>query len=257
MASFPPVATRSVRPQSEREWRSLANREYLSTLLLGHGLFGRFGYLVVTQFVTVLIGVGYWALSARSIAASQVGVAAAAIAAATLLAALGVMGVNTVIVVEAKNQPSAAQRAFITTGLAVAAPIVAALTLGLWAISPLLGASLRTIGHSPVDALLMVLGSVLTLAGSVADAAGLGLSKSRTRLVRNTLASLLKVAGVAVAVALGKRTTVALLVGWNASLLVSLLTFPMLRLERVRVSIARRRERSCGPIGDSPSATMR
>jgi O-antigen/teichoic acid export membrane protein len=223
-------------------WRTVANREYVSTLLLGHGLFGRFGYLLATQFSTVLIGVGYWALSARSIAASQVGVAAAAMSAATLLSALGVLGANTVIIVEAKNQRSIDQRAFITTGLAVVAPVVAALTLGLWAISPLLGASLRTIGHSPADALLMVLGAVLTLAASIADAVGLGLSKSRTRLTRNILSSVLKVAGVGVAVALGKRTTVALLIGWNASLFLSLLTYPMLRLERVRVSMARRRE---------------
>jgi O-antigen/teichoic acid export membrane protein len=223
-------------------WRAVANREYVSTLLLGHGLFGRFGYLLATQFVTVLIGVGYWALSARSIAASQVGVAAAAMSAATLLAALGVMGVNTVVIVEARNQRSVDQRAFITTGFGVVAPIVAALTLGLWAISPLLGASLRTVGHNPADALLMVLGSVLTLGASVADAVGLGLSKSRTRLARNILSSVLKVAGVGVAVALGKRTTVALLIGWDASLFLSLLTYPLLRLERVKVSMARRRE---------------
>jgi O-antigen/teichoic acid export membrane protein len=222
-------------------WRSVATREYLTTLLRGHGLFGRFGYLVATQITTVLIGVGYWAYSARSIAAAQVGVAAAAVSAATLIAALGVMGVNTVTIVELKDQRPAYQRAFVTTSLLVASPIVAALTLGVWAISPLLGASLRTIGHSPVDALLMVLGSVLTLAGTAYDAAGLGLSKSRSRLVRNLIASVLKVAGVGIAVALGKRTTVALLVGWNASLLLSLLTYPMLRLPRVRVSMARRR----------------
>jgi O-antigen/teichoic acid export membrane protein len=222
-------------------WRTFATREYLGTLLRGHGLFGRFGYLVVTQITTVLIGIGYWAYSARSVAADQVGVAAAAVSAATLIAALGVMGVNTVIIVELKDQRPTYQRAFVTTALLVASPIVAILTIGVWALSPFLGASLHTIGHSPADALLMVLGAVLTLASTSYDSAGLGLSKSRSRLVRNLVSSVLKVAGVGVAVALGKRTTVALLIGWNASLLLSLFTYPLLRLPRVRVSMARRR----------------
>jgi len=223
-------------------WRTVASRESWASLLSGHGLFGRFGYLVATQAVTVLIGIGYWAISARSIPAAQVGVAAAAVSAATLIAALGVLGVNTVLVVELKNQRPADRSAFITTGIAMAAPIVAAVTLAVWACSSLLGPSLRTIGHSPADGLLMVLGAVVTMVGTTYDAAALGLSRSRPRLIRNTLGSVLKVAGVAVAVALNQRTTVALLIGWNASTLLSLLTYlPLLKLERVAVSLARRR----------------
>jgi hypothetical protein len=148
-----------------------------------------------------------------------------------------------VIVVEMKLQPRRDQRAFISTAIAISTPIVAVLTLGVWAASRLLGPSLRTVGHNPLAALLMVLGAVVTTASGAYDAAALGLGKSPSRLARNVLASVLKVIFVAVTVAAGRRTADGLLLGWDASLVLSLMTYPrMLKLERTAVTLVQRRQ---------------
>ena len=209
------------------------SRENLRVLVAGNGLFGRFGYLVVSQMIVLLVGLGYWALTAQLIPASQVGVAAAAVSAATLLATLGVLGIGSLLLVEMGTTDGSERRIVLTTGLMVAAFVVTVLALGTWALSSLLGESLRTIGEHPLDALLFVAGAAATTIGGVLDSAAIGMRNGPAQLVRNTITSVFRLGFVVFCVALGVRSATGLLVTWVASLVISFAASPlMLRLPK-------------------------
>lgn len=222
------------------------DRSQLRVLLAGRGLLGRFTYLVATQAVTVVLGLAYWTATARLIPSRSVGVAAAATSTATLLGTLGVLGVSTIMLVSLGTIGADDERPLVTTGLMVSAASVFLLAMGAWALSPLLGPSLRALGSSPLDAGLFVVGAVLTTCGSVLDAAAIGLRRGPAQLARNAVASFLKVALVLAAVFAAVRSATGLLLAWDVALAVSLVMAPRLlglRRERGRrVGLARRLE---------------
>lgn len=217
------------------------DRSNLRVLLSGRGLLGRFTYLVATQVVTVLLGFVYWTVTARLIPAGQVGVAAAAISTGTFLAMIGVLGVSTVMLVALDAMNVRDRRAFVSTGLVAASASVLLLAVGTWALSPLLGPNLRALGANPLDGVLFVLGAVALTSGLVLDAAAIGLRRGPAQLIRNAVASALKVGLVLGCVVFAARTTTGLLLGWDAALVASLVVAPrLLRLRYRRASLKRR-----------------
>jgi O-antigen/teichoic acid export membrane protein len=205
----------------------LISRANLRTLLAGNGLLGRFGYLVISQVVVLLFGLGYWALTARMISASQVGVAAAAVSAGTLLATLGVLGIGSLLLVELGTTDKSEQRVVVTTGVMMAAAVVTVLALGTWAISSLLGESLRLIGDHPVEAGLFVVGTAATTVGGVLDSAAIGMRNGPAQLVRNSIAAALRLGFIVAGIAVGMRSTTGLLIAWVTALLISIAASPL------------------------------
>jgi len=68
--------------------RAKPSREQVRSLVAGSGLFGRFGYLVLTQGVVLVLGLAYWTTTTRLVPAHSVGVSAAAVSVAALLLSL-------------------------------------------------------------------------------------------------------------------------------------------------------------------------
>ncbi len=195
-------------------------------------LFTTFGFLVSKQGATAVIGLGYWAAVTHLFEARDVGLAAAAASTALLLAAVGALGIPLFLLAELELMAPAERRVVFTTGLAIAAMVVAILSIGTMALSPFLGESLRLIGEDPVMASLFVVGSVATMAGLTLDNAAIGLHRSAAQLWRGSLSSILKLACVGVLVLASTRTSTGLIFAWALALCVSFVVcIPMLGLQ--------------------------
>jgi O-antigen/teichoic acid export membrane protein len=212
-------------------------------------LLSTFAYLVGTQGATALLGLAYWPISTHFFPAAAVGVAATATSTANLLGSLGVLGVATLLVAEIRSIEPSSQRLAVSTGILVAGSIVLVLGIGTVLLSPVLGHSVRVMGSDPLVAVLFVVGAVGTVATTTFDNAAIGLRRSRTRLVRAVLASVLKLAIVGALVLAGVQAGAGLVSAWTAGLVLSLFVgWSLLRLERphdrpgfaARVEIARR-----------------
>lgn len=201
--------------------------------IAGSGLLGRFGYLLLTQITLVLFGIGYWMLTTRLVPTSEVGLAAAAVSVATLLSALGVLGIGSLLLAEVGHLDGARVRLVFTTGVLVASSAVTILGLVCWAASPVLGPSLRLLSRHPAEMLLFVIGATTLTAGNVFDCASIGLRRGPAQLARNGLQAGMRFLFVAAIALLGVRSTLGLLGAWVGSLVLSLLVWPLvLRLER-------------------------
>jgi O-antigen/teichoic acid export membrane protein len=187
----------------------------------GRSLFSTFAYLVGTQGVTALLGIAYWTVAARLVPAHDVGIAAAALSTATLVATFGVLGIGTLLLAEIGRVPVEEQRPMLSTGLAIATASVLVLGAASLAASPLLGASLRAIGANPVTALLFVTGGAATALCATFDNAAIGLHRGSAQLIRASVASGLKIVLVVALILAGTRTASGMLVAWCASLAVS------------------------------------
>ena len=128
----------------------------------GTGPLGRFVYMAMTQGVTLLLGIAYWTTTTRTFPTHDVGYAAAIVAAAAFVNAIGALGIGTLLLAEIGHVPTEEQRPMLVTGVIVESLVALVLALGTWALSPFLGASLSQIGANPVEALLFVIGTVLT-----------------------------------------------------------------------------------------------
>ena len=123
-----------------------------------------FGYLVARQGTTAVLGLAYWAVATHLFSARNVGLAAAASSTALFLAAIGALGIPLLLLAELESVPAPARRVTFSTGMYISCLAVLILSLGTLALSPFLGASLRTIGADPTTAALFVIGSVATMA---------------------------------------------------------------------------------------------
>jgi O-antigen/teichoic acid export membrane protein len=206
----------------------------------GRRLFGTFAYLVGKQGVTAALGVAFWALAARVLPARDVGLAGAASSIATLVATIGALGVGTLLLAEIGETAQEDRGPMLTTGIVLSTGAVAVLAATAVAASPLLGASLRAVGGDPVTATLFVVGAMSTAVCGTFDNAAIGLHRGSAQLVRATVASLIKVAFLGAAIALGVRTTAGLLFAWCASLGLSYVAcVRLLRLSPARVGVRR------------------
>jgi O-antigen/teichoic acid export membrane protein len=230
-----PATASPTRRFTARLRRSVPSRDQWRVLASGSGLMGRFGYLVATQTIVMVLGVAYWAITARLVPAASVGISAAAVSAAAFLSAVGVLGIGSLLLVEVHRVPEGHRRVVVSTGVAVVGVVVLSLALVAWAVSPYLGHSLAALGSHPEDALLFVAGSVVTAIAAVFDATAIGLRKSPVQLVRNVVSSSLRLALLVTFVGLGTRTTTGLLIAWSASTGASLVFCPrLLGLSRAR-----------------------
>ena len=188
------------------------------------GVLAPFRSLLGAQVLGTVLGLLFWVLVARAVAAPEVGVAAAAITTQALLGLLVSLGLGTHLVAELPGHPEARQhqllrRSLLVVGLAGTvtglAVVLAAGPLGL------LGQSLGAAVSSPLDAGLMVLGVVGAGWALVVDEATLGLRRSSLQVWRNLIASGVRFPLVGALLLLGPRDATVLQLAWVAPLLLS------------------------------------
>jgi O-antigen/teichoic acid export membrane protein len=186
------------------------------------GILSAFTSLLAAQTVGAVLGLVFWVTVARLIAPAEVGVAAAAISAQTLLGSVTALGVGTMLISELPLLDPADQRRVMVRGIGtvalfsavVAAAVAVALRFGPGA----LGVAMS----SASAAVTFVVGTAAAAVALVVDQGGLGMRRSRVQVGRNLLASALRFPIVAALVGLGHRDAGVLQVSWVLPLLLSL-----------------------------------
>ena len=133
-------------PAAERQTRSaqgsdpatavqpLSRIAQLRQMAAGTGLLGRFVYMAMTQGVTLLLGIAYWTTTTRTFPTHDVGYAAAIVAAAAFVNAIGALGIGTLLLAEIGHVPTEEQRPMLVTGVIVESLVALVLALGLGAL---------------------------------------------------------------------------------------------------------------------------
>ena len=132
----------------------------------------------MAQVIGAILGLVFWVLAARLVDAHEVGVAAAAISAQTLLGIVTVLGIGTVLISDLPLHEPRRQRQLVMRGLLVVLVSSALVGGALVALSPLFTANLKEALGDPVGATAFVVGVVAAAWAIVADEAALGLKRS-------------------------------------------------------------------------------
>ena len=180
--------------------------------------------LVGTQAATSVLGLLFWAIASRGFTAEQFGVANAAVSAMGLLAALGTLGLGTLLISLLPLTDQGVRRVTVRTALCIAAaaatvlavvvPFVAVHVLGLGNLDPIAG--------SPGHASLFALGTGLAALALVLDQAVLVLGSGTLQLERNVVASATKVLVLLLLALAGEVDGMAIFAAWAVGTLVSL-----------------------------------
>jgi O-antigen/teichoic acid export membrane protein len=173
-----------------------------------------FGSLAGAQGVASLMGFAFWALAARSFSVPAVGIAATAVAAMTLVMSLGVMGVSTLIIKGIEATAPESRRSYLCTGLALSLGSTATVALVFAVVAPLVNVSLHGVGGTVLAAAVFVLGASSLSAGSVIDATGMGLGRSRVQVVRALVCAVLRIDLIVVLATSGVRSPEVLILAW-------------------------------------------
>jgi O-antigen/teichoic acid export membrane protein len=197
------------------------------------GIWSPFRSLLGAQVIGAALGLVFWVLAARLVDAREVGVAAAAISAQTLLGLVTVLGVGTLLISELPQHAGARQRQLVFRGLLVVTVpslLLGALMVGL---SPVFTVNLREALSDPVGATAFALGVAAAAWAVVVDEASLGVKRSAVQVQRNLLASSLRFPVTAVLLTLGLTDARVLQLCWVIPLVVSVpFAFWRLRLPR-------------------------
>lgn len=190
-------------------------------------LFAVFVSLVSSQLSGAAFGLIFWTLAARALAPEQVGVGAALVAAMTLLSAFGILGVGTLLLERVDVVAVTDRRTLLTTGFAIAGVggvLMAAGWVGLCMLVHLSGA----LGDLSLGSALLLIGTTGIAAICAAfDQAVIGMGISRMQVRRSLVASVLRIAVLSGAVALGVKTGQAILVSWTVGFVGSLCATPL------------------------------
>ena len=200
---------------------------------VSRGIWSPFRSLLTAQVVSALLGLVFWVVVARLVPAHELGVAAAAISAQTLLGIVTVLGFGTMLVSELPNAEPPRQRTMVMRALLVVfvSSIVAAAILV--ALSPLLTGNLHAaLGH-PLGAVAFALGTAGFAWALVVDDACLGVKRSRLQVWRNLVASSLRFPLTAVVLLLGFTDAHVLQLCWVLPLVASI-PFALWRLRLPR-----------------------
>jgi O-antigen/teichoic acid export membrane protein len=154
------------------------------------------GSLFGATLLTAAIGGLYWALAARTFAPAAVGLAAAAISAMQLTAQLSTFGLGTVLMGEL-SEHRGAERRLINSALGIAALVGLVLAVAFTAVAGVFVPELGRL-RAPAAIVLFAVGVATTAVGLVLDQALLGLLRGGLQLLRNGLASLVKLAALVV-----------------------------------------------------------
>ncbi|MDX6371561.1 MAG: hypothetical protein QOD98_549 [Nocardioidaceae bacterium] len=197
------------------------------------GIWSPFRSLLTAQVLSAALGLVFWVIVARLVEARDVGIAAAAISAQTLLGIVTVLGCSTMLISELPKAEPGRQRTMVVRSLWV---VFVSSALGAGAVvafSPLLSANLKLALGNPIGAVTFVLGTAAFAWALVVDDACLGVKRSRLQVWRNLVASGLRFPITAVLLVLGFTDAHVLQVCWVLPLLASI-PFAMWRLRLPR-----------------------
>jgi O-antigen/teichoic acid export membrane protein len=194
----------------------------VSTDTVAQGIWSPFRSLLTAQVLSAALGLVFWVLVARLVDARDVGVAAAAISAQTLLGIVTVLGYGTMRVAELPTAEPARQRTMVLRSLLVVfvSSVVAAGVVV--AVSPQLPANLHAALGNPIGAVTFVLGTAGFAWALVADDACLGVKRSGLQVWRNLVASSLRFPLTAILLVAGFTDAHVLQVCWVLPLLASI-----------------------------------
>lgn len=194
------------------------------------------GALIGTTAATSGLGFIYWWLAARMYPETEVGFAAAAVSAMSLLGTFGMMGFGTLLMGEVPRQPGR-EISLISTALTVAGIVSAVLGALAALAAPMLAADLRPLGASAGGVALFTLGVSLSAMTLVLDQALVGMLRGGLQLGRNVVFAVAKLVALAVAAAwFGQRSGLAVLATWVLGIALSFVVVAWLRAGEQRES---------------------
>ena len=197
------------------------------------GIWSPFRSLLTAQVLSAVLGLVFWVLVARLVDAHDVGVAAAAISAQTLLGIVTVLGHGTTLVAELPKYEPARQRTMILRSLLVVLVSSAVAAGVVVACAPLLSSTLQEALGNPIGGATFVLGTAGFAWALVVDDSCLGVKRSGLQVWRNLVASSLRFPLTALLLVLGFTDAHVLQVCWVLPLLASIpFTLWRLRLPR-------------------------
>jgi len=205
---------------------------------IDHGIWSPFRALVLAQALAAVLGLVFWVLVARLVDAHEIGVAAAAISAQTLLGIVTVLGFSTMLISELPAHPPARQRTLVLRSLLVV--LVSSTVAGgaLVAVHPLLSSNLKEALGNPIGAATFIAGTAAFAWALVVDDACLALKRSAVQVGRNLFASSLRFPLTVLLLAVGATDAHVLQLCWVIPLLVSV-PFVMWRLRLPRGDVDR------------------
>ena len=186
---------------------------------LASGLVRNSAYLIATEVVAGGLGFAFWIVAARFFADSEIGVGAALISSATLLAILSTLGFNISLVRFLPEHTAPVARLInssVTIGSAVAVVLAAGFGLAAGAWVPALG----LLTANPGLLALFVFFTVVWTISLLFDAAFIGLGQARFVLLRAAIYNAMKVP-LPVALAYILVSPFALFSAWGLGLLVA------------------------------------
>ena len=191
-------------------------------------------YLVATTVVTAGLGFAYWWVAARRFSPQEVGLAAAAVSAMTLLGNIAMLGFGTLLIAELHRRGDRAV-AYVATALLVSCAAGGVLGVGALLLAPWATAELASLARDMGGMVLFPLGVALTAASLVVDQALIGLLRGGTQFRRNAVFAVSKLALLAAAaIAVGGASSVTIFATWVAGLLMSMLFVVALGLRHER-----------------------
>lgn len=151
------------------------------------------GSLVGTTALTSGLGFVYWWLAARHFSTETVGLASAAIAAMSLLATIGMLGLGTLLIAEIPRRPDKTG-ALIITALLVAGLAGLVLGGGFALVAPFVSAEFKPLSADLTALTLFATGVGISAMALVLDQALLGLLRGDLQLWRNGFFAVAKLA---------------------------------------------------------------
>ncbi|HET6938778.1 MAG TPA: oligosaccharide flippase family protein, partial [Nocardioides sp.] len=159
---------------------------------VSQGIWSPFRSLLTAQVLSAVLGLVFWVLVARLVDAEDVGVAAAAISAQTLLGIVTVLGYGTMLVSELPKAAPVRRRTMMLRSLVVVFVSSAVAAGVLVTVSPLLPTNLESALGDPVGAAAFILGTAGFAWALVVDDTCLGVRRSGLQVWRNLVASSLR-----------------------------------------------------------------
>ncbi|MDH4335624.1 MAG: hypothetical protein OEW24_10315, partial [Chloroflexota bacterium] len=179
--------------------------------------------LGVSQVLTAFVGFVFWFIAAHTFTQSEVGIASAVVSGISLVGALGVMGLGTLLIHDIPRHPGR-EMGMIAASLAASAAIGGLLGLAFVGAAPYLSTDLTSVRTSVIMVLIVAFGAGLTSASLVIDQAVIGLMRSSLQLARNVLAAVSRLALLATFGLVGVASgSLAIPGAWVASIALSML----------------------------------
>lgn len=185
----PPSATTSEVQAYEPLERGVLGRLRASGLMM---ILVNAGSLIGTTLATGGLGSVYWWLAARSFAPADLGSASAAVAAATLLASLSILGTGTLIIGELPRRASVDRVRLIMTALVVSCVVGAGLGAIFSVAAPHVAGDLGVFGEGLSAVGFFGLSVSAMAAALVVDNALIGLLRGHLQFGRNVVAAIAK-----------------------------------------------------------------